>query len=154
MGMVVGVLRAMIVIDRRRAHGRGRVRRAMERPVAALRTLRMPAKVPSIINIHRLRSRKLRPLRASSSRIHRAECNKGHPNDLAHPVVEPVGDSQAERNGDRSERKHDEPMAERVDHREQETTPSTLGGATEVGDGSDVVPVEAVAQAKSERCQQ
>ena len=84
----------------------------------------------------------------------RAECNKGHPNDLAHPVVEPVGDSQAERNRDRSKHKHDESMAERVNHREQETTPSTLGGATEVGNGSDVVPVEAMAQAKSERCQQ
>lgn len=78
-----------------------------------------------------------------------AERNECDADDSAHPSVESIGDRKSERDRERAESKDNNAMSNGVGHRQRKATLSGVGGAAQIGDGGDVIPIDPMAQAEA-----
>jgi hypothetical protein len=83
-----------------------------------------------------------------------AQDEKGHSNQAAHELVQPLWKAVPRHDGQDPQGQHHQRVPQDVEGAEQERLPPVLLGAGDVGDGRDVVPVDAVAEPEGERGQE
>ncbi len=82
------------------------------------------------------------------------ERHKRGTNNPSHPNVDPFGEGRSEHDGKTTEDHDNNAMADCVHRGKKDALPACLGGAAEVSDGCDVIPVDAVPKAEAERGEQ
>ena len=82
-----------------------------------------------------------------------AQSNERYPDDSPHPCVDGMGDGRAGQYRRGTQCEHDSTMSDRVKERQAEAPSASLRSAAEVGDGSDVIPVDPMAQPERQRSQ-